>query len=158
MEIGAELTVDADFFIEPDDFETRKQLEGELGEDNEYHLENGYYGDFVDLRLADVFPDGWRDRLVPMAGFENVVALHPMDMAVSKVNASARSRLDFRFGRREADRGMKDINLLVTLILAGYLDIRKLEERVRLLDNEPACIVECGQVMNAIIARTQSPD
>ena len=57
-----------------------------------------------------------------MPGFENVFALSPMVMAVSKVNATARSRLDKRFGRREADRGLKDINTLVALIKAGLLN------------------------------------
>jgi hypothetical protein len=55
-----------------------------LGKEQEYHLTHGFYGDFVDLRMAEQFPAGWRDRLVPMPGFDNVFALHPMDMAMSK--------------------------------------------------------------------------
>lgn len=153
VEIGAAVTIDADFFIEPDDFSIRTELVGELGEDNSYHLAHGFYADFVDLRLADAFPKGWRDRLVPMPGFTNVVALHPMDMAVSKVNATARSRLDRRFGRRESDRGLKDINTLVTLIRAGYLDAEELSQQVFQLEREPACIAEYTQVMEEILGR-----
>jgi hypothetical protein len=151
-EIGAAVTIDADFFIEPDDFDVRAALGAEFGEDNAYHLTHGYYGDFVDLRLANAFPEGWRDRLVPMAGFDNVFALHPMDMAVSKVNATARSRIDRRFGRREADRGLKDINTLVALIKAGLLDFAELAHQVHKLDHEPALIVECARVLDEVRA------
>jgi hypothetical protein len=65
-----------------------------------------------------------------------------MDMAVSMVNATARSRLDRRFGRRESDRGLKDINTLVRLIRAGYLDTEELSHQEFQLEREPACIVE----------------
>jgi hypothetical protein len=152
IDIGAAVTIDADFFIEPDDREIRRNLADQLGEDNDYHITHGFYGDFVDIRLADAFPEGWRDRLVPMPGFENVVALHPMDMAVSKVNATARSRVDRRFGRREADRGLKDISTLVTLIQAGHLDAEELARQVFQLDHEPAFIVECASVIREIKA------
>jgi hypothetical protein len=148
--IGTAVTIDADFFIEPDDFDVRQALAADLGEDNVYHLTHGYYGDFVDLRLADAFPVGWRSRLVPMPGFENVMALHPLDMAVSKVNATARSRIDRRFGRREADRGLKDINTLVALIKAGLLDFKELDRQVELLHHQPALIVECSRVVEEV--------
>jgi hypothetical protein len=151
--IGVETTLDADFFLDPDDDECRAILVSEFGREHDYHLAHGFYADFVDLRLADAFPQGWRDRLVPMPGFTNVVALHPMDMAVSKVNATARSRLDRRFGRRETDRGLKDINTLVTLIRAGYLDADELSRQVFLLEREPACIAEYTRVIEEIQQR-----
>lgn len=151
--IGVAVTIDADFFIEPDDPALRVRMTDLLGEDNEYHQARGYYGDFVDLRLADAFPQGWRDRLVPMPGFANVLALSPMDMAVSKVNATARSRLDKRFGRREADRGLKDINTLVALVKAGLLDEKELSRQVTALDHEPALIVECARVLDEVRSR-----
>ena len=151
-QIGVETTLDADFFLDPDDESCRANLLKEFGRERGYHITHGFYGDFVDLRLADAFPEGWRDRLVPMPGFENVVALHPMDMAVSKVNATARSRVDRRFGRREADRGLKDISTLVTLIQAGHLDAEELARQVFQLDHEPAFIVECASVIREIKA------
>lgn len=151
-EIGAAVTIDADFFIEPDDQATREALDAELGEDNLYHITHGYYGDFVDLRMAESFPVGWRERLVPMPGFENVFALHPMDMAVSKVVATASSRIQKRFGRRDADRGMKDINTLVTLIRANLLNGEELARQLQKLDHESAMIVECGNVMDTVLS------
>lgn len=153
-QIGVETTLDADFFLDPDDASCRAALLDYLGKERDYHQTHGYYGDFVDLRLADAFPAGWRDRLVPMPGFDNVFALSPMDMAVSKVNATARSRIDRRFGRREADRGMKDINTLVALIKAGMLDFAELARQVQQLDHEPALIVECARVVEEVRALT----
>ncbi len=151
--IGTAVTLDADFFIEPDDEDSRRRLDAELGEDKHFHTETGRYGDFVDLRLSDSFPAGWRDRLVPMPGFEEVFALHPVDMAVSKVAATARSRLALRMGRDAVDRGLKDINTIVALLRAGRLDRAALDERLRTMDYEPALIVECGRVMADIYAR-----
>lgn len=148
--IGVETTLDADFFLDPDDESFRASLLEKLGKERDYHLTHGFYGDFVDLRLADAFPQGWRDRLVPMPGFANVYALSPMDMAVSKVNASARSRIDRRFGRRPTDRGLKDINTLVALIKAGLLDYTELARQVRILDHAPALIVECSRVLDEV--------
>lgn len=152
VEIGVAVTIDADFFIDPDDKSVREALDAALGEDNEYHVTHGFYGDFVDLRMAGGFPDGWRDRLVPMPGFQNVFALHPMDMAVSKVVATASSRIDKRFGRRAADRGMKDINTLVALIRAGRLDAAELARGVHRLEHESAMIVECGKVVDTVLS------
>ena len=150
--IGVETTLDADFFLDPDDADFRAALLSKLGRERDYHIAHGYYGDFVDLRLADAFPEGWRERLVPMPGFDSVFALSPMDMAVSKVNATARSRLDRHFARREADRGLKDINTLVALIKAGLLDFAELSRQVRALDHAPALIVECGSVLTEVKA------
>ena len=63
--IGVETTIDADFFLDPDDKAFRAVLLAELGKEQSYHIANGYYGDFVDLRMAEGFPQGWRERLVP---------------------------------------------------------------------------------------------
>lgn len=72
--IGVAVTQDADFFIEPDDPTLREALEEAYGEDNAYHAATGHYGDFVDLRLSESFPEGWRERLVPVRGFDEVFA------------------------------------------------------------------------------------
>ena len=74
-QIGVLATLDADFFLDPEDAEMRKRLEAEFGEDNAYHTATGHYGDFVDLRLADAFPKDWRQRLVPVSGCENVFGI-----------------------------------------------------------------------------------
>ena len=67
--IGVELTLDADFLLDPDDAGSREKLSDAPGRNRPYHITHGYYGDFVDLRMSEAFPEGWCDRLVPMPEF-----------------------------------------------------------------------------------------
>lgn len=150
--LGTAVTLDADFFIDPDDQSLRETLEETFGENHAFHNATGHYGDFVDLRLAESFPEGWRDRLVPMPGFDNVFALEPVDMAVTKVAATARSRLWRRLGKGGAERGMKDINTIVALLKGGRIELGVLQKRLHAMDYDPALIVECSQVMREIEA------
>jgi hypothetical protein len=148
--IGVAITLDADFFLDPDDALFREMLSNALGQDRPFHITHGHYGDFVDLRMAEAFPNGWRDRLVPMPGFQDVFALQPLDMAVTKIMATARSRWALRMARGGVDRGMKDINTIVALLKGGRLDRAALEQRLSDLDREPALIVESTKVLAEI--------
>ena len=150
--IGVELTKDADFFLDPDDADVRVALENACGEDEAFHVSTGYYGDFVDLRLADNFPNEWRERLVPMRGFDDVFALDPVDMRVTKIAATANSRLNLRLGRGGVDRGMKDIRTIVLLLKAGRIDRAALSKRLDRMDYTPALTVECSNVFAQILA------
>jgi hypothetical protein len=150
--LGTAITLDADFFIDPDDQALREKLESNFGENHAFHNATGHYGDFVDLRLSESFPSGWRERLVPMPGFEKVFALEPVDMAVTKVAATARSRLWRRLGKGGVERGMKDINTIVALIKGGRMRLDTLKKRLDGMDYEPSLIVECSQVMREIEA------
>ena len=156
VEIGVAVTLDADFFLDPDDTSFREKLSDELGQDRQFHLTHGHYGDFVDLRMAEAFPAGWRERLVPMPGFSDVFALEPLDMAVTKIMATARSRWSLRMGRGGVDRGMKDINTIVALLAGGRLDRTALRERLAALEREPALVVESSQVLAEIDRFTES--
>lgn len=121
--LGVQLTVDADFFIDPDDVDLRQSLQERLGEDRPYHEATGYYGDFVNLHMTESFPDGWRDRLIPVSGFDHVFAFDPTDVVASKVGATASTRLNRRLGRSQIDRGMKDIHTVSALLRAKRLSI-----------------------------------
>jgi hypothetical protein len=101
------------------------------------------------LRSPDQNDNLFENQSTP--GFDRVFALHPMDMAVSKVIATASSRIEKRFGRRAADRGMKDINTLVALVRAGYLDGGELVREVNRLELESAMIAECGRVLETVL-------
>ena len=151
-DIGVEVTLDADFFLDPDDESSRQKLNETLGKNRDYHAATGHYGDFVDLRLSESFPEGWRERLVPVRGFENVFALEPVDMAVTKVAATARSRLWRRLGRGGVDRGRKDINTLVALLRGERIRLETLQARLHRMDYDPALTVECSQVLEEIVA------
>ncbi len=150
--LGTAVTLDADFFIDPDDQTLREKLEANFGENHAFHNATGHYGDFVDLRLSESFPEGWRERLVPVPDFENVFALEPVDMAVTKVAATARSRLWRRLGKGGVERGMKDINTIVALLKGGHMSLASLKKRLDGMDYEPSLIVECSQVMREIEA------
>lgn len=150
--LGTAITLDADFFIDPDDQTLREKLEANFGENHAFHNATGHYGDFVDLRLSESFPEGWRERLVPVPGFQNVFALEPVDMAVTKVAATARSRLWRRLGKGGVERGMKDINTIVALLKGGRMCLDTLKQRLDGMDYEPSLIVECSQVMSEIKA------
>lgn len=52
-----------------------------MGQGCEYHVESGFYGDFIDSRADEWFPSGWKQRLVPFSGHDNVFAMHPIDAA-----------------------------------------------------------------------------
>ncbi len=155
-DIGVEMTLDADFFIDPDDLTCRSDLHAYMGINEAYHSKYGYYADFVDLRMADAFPEGWRDRLVAMEGFDDVFALDPVDMSVTKVAATARNRLSLRMSRGGKDRGLKDIRTIVALLKAGKIEWAALQERLRAMDWEPALVVEAGRVMAEISERLKA--
>jgi len=88
-----------------------------------------------------------------IAGFEDVFALDPVDIAVSKVSATARSRWALRLGRGGSDRGLKDINTIAGLIKAGRIERSILASRLAAMDYEPALMVECGRVMEEILGQ-----
>lgn len=158
--LGLEVTIDADFLIDPDDAELRDHLLQSLGRNREFHDATGFYGDFVDLRLSENFPAGWRERLVPMPGFERVFAIDPVDMAVTKIAATAGSRLSIRMGRGGVDRGMKDIGVVSALLRAGRIDAGAIEQRLDAMNYQPAMIVEAARVMDEIraLARAGTDD
>ena len=149
-QLGLEITIDADFLLDPDDAELRDRLQQSLGRNNEFHDAAGYYGDFVDLRVSANFPAGWRERLVPMPGFERVVAIDPVDMAVTKIAATAGARLSIRMGRGGVDRGMKDIGVVSALLRVGCIAERAIEQRLDAMNYQPAMIVESSRVLDEI--------
>lgn len=155
--IGAELTLDVDFFLDPDDEQTRILLKDSLGKNRAHHSATGYYGDFVDIRLAQFFPPGWRERLVPMPGFANVFAIEPLDMAAAKLTATARSRLSRRLGGDMPDRGQKDTRTIVALLKAGLIARGDLHDRIFTMDVTPALTVECDQVLREVLQHADLP-
>ena len=147
-ELGIETTLDADFLLDPDDEHARRSLDESLGSDSEYDASHGVHGDFVDAGLArDCFPVGWRDRLVPVSGFDSVLALGTTDAAAAKLLATAFSRLNRRMGRSNADRATKDIRAVAALLRAGLLDPIELQQRLESVELPPALTVEAGLVL-----------
>ena len=158
-ELGIETTLDADFLLDPDDDNARRTLDEALGSDSEYDAAHGFHCDFVDARLArDCFPPGWRERLVPVAGFDEVFALGTADAAAAKLLATAFSRLNRRMGRGSADRGTKDIRAVAALLHAGLLDLIELQQRLESVELPPALIIEAELVLDETKALPRNRD
>ncbi|HYF36895.1 MAG TPA: hypothetical protein VD994_16480 [Prosthecobacter sp.] len=151
-DLGVEVTIDADFLIDPDDVEVRKRLSEQFGQNNEYHIKFGYYGDFVDQRISETFPPEWRKRLVPFPGFEGVFAIDPVDMAATKLLVTAGARLWSRLGRSIRDRGTKEIDNAAALLATGRIQIETLRERIATMHLEERLIVELGKVVEETLA------
>jgi hypothetical protein len=80
-----DLTYDADFLLDPIDRELALSLGAELGANREFHLRFGYHADILHPSIVETLPPGWEGRLVAVAGFDNVFALEPLDLAAVKV-------------------------------------------------------------------------
>ncbi|MEQ1934130.1 MAG: hypothetical protein ABL962_09655 [Fimbriimonadaceae bacterium] len=154
--IGVEVTLDADVFLDPDSAEARAALKREMGQGGAYHIENGFYCDFIDARADQWFPPGWKHRLISFPECDGVFAIQPLDAASAKLVATAQSRVDKRLGRRPHDRGTKDIDTVVALIRSGMLGLGDIIERSRLIDMEPAYLAELAKVEAEVASKTES--
>ena len=149
--IGVELTKDADIFIEPDDADLRERLEAVFGEAQAYERLHGFSADFVDLRASGMFAAGWRDRLTALPDFDDVVALEAVDVAANKVMATAQARILKRLGKRQEDRGTKDINTVAALLAHKLIDLAELNTRIQSLDFDHSVVAQASTVIKQII-------
>jgi hypothetical protein len=73
-------------------------IDGSIGEDSPFHRTFGYYAHGVDETTA-ILPEGWRDRLVLVAGentrFIRGWCLEVHDLAIAKYAAGREKDLDF---------------------------------------------------------------
>ncbi len=155
--IGVEVTIDADFFIEPDDEMARTRLLDVMGRGHSYHNENGFYCDFVDARKDEWFPPGWKQRLVAFPGHAGVFAMHPVDATATKLVATAHARVDKRMGRRPHDRGSKDIDTVVALVRSRYVDWSQVKARMNEIDLPPAYLAALDTVEKEVLNQVSIP-
>jgi hypothetical protein len=80
-----ELTTDADLLIEPSSERIALVLQLAAGRESAFMTEFGYYADILRPTIAETLPAGWESRLHPVAGYDNVFALDPYDLAVVKL-------------------------------------------------------------------------
>lgn len=99
-------------------------LDGTIGEKSPFHDTNGYYGQGVSVTTA-ILPEGWRDRLVPLAnpntGGVTAWCLEVHDLCVAKTAA----------GRDN------DIEYCEALIRDGFVDIDTYRQRLDITDLPP---------------------
>ncbi len=98
-------------------------IDGSIGEGSPFQREFGYYAHGVDETTA-VLPDGWRDRLVLVAGentrFVRGWCLEVHDLAIAKYAAGREKDLDFT--EALARHGMVTRELLEQRLEATSLD------------------------------------
>ena len=78
-------TFDADFLLDPVNKAISDLLKEAIGEGSLFEKEKGYHADILHPSIVETLPPGWEERLVAVAGFENVFALEPLDLAAVKV-------------------------------------------------------------------------
>ncbi len=98
-----ELSLDADFLIEPIDQATADMLHEAIGSESLFEKRNGYYADILRPVIGEALPAGWETRLHPVAGYTNVFTLDVYDLALVKLMVGREKDLDllralFRLG------------------------------------------------------------
>jgi len=78
-------TFDADFLLNPVTKGISDFLKEAIGEGSLFEKERGYHADILHPSIVETLPPGWEGRLVAVAGFDNVFALEPLDLAVVKI-------------------------------------------------------------------------
>jgi hypothetical protein len=113
-------SIEADVaFFGPDAGDKALQVDAVIGEDSNFHLMNGYYGQGVEIDGLIVLPSGWADRVVIWESHSSAPGrahcLERHDLAVSKLAA-------FR---------EKDLEFVYALLKAGLLDADVLSQRLQ---------------------------
>ena len=121
-------SVEADlaFFADPNELKMDR-VDGEIGEDSQFHATYGYYAQGVALETS-VLPEGWRDRLIPFGGDappSEARCLERHDLIIAKLVA----------GRE------KDVEFVTALVAADLVDVRVLLDRA-LLVSKPGSVQE----------------
>ncbi len=116
------LTQDGDFLIEPVDDSMAGVLQEALGKEAIFMEHFGYYADILRPAIAETLPAGWHSRLHPVAGYDNVFALDPYDLAVVKLMVGREKDLDLL-------RAMLRLNIVDPLRLRQHYQQTPLGER-----------------------------
>ena len=80
-----ERTIGADFLIEPSSEAIAESLQFAAGRDSAFMSQNGYYLDILRPIITETLPAGWESHMHPVAGYDNVFALDPYDLALVKL-------------------------------------------------------------------------
>ena len=80
-----ELAEDADFLLDPSNEGIAESLQLAAGRDSAFMKEFGCYLDILRPTITETLPTGWKSRLVPVIGYDNVFALGSYDLAIIKL-------------------------------------------------------------------------
>ncbi len=80
-----EVSLDADFLLDPIDQETADMLIEAIGSQSLFEKQNGYYADILRPAIREALPAGWETRLQAVTGYTNVFTLDIYDLALVKL-------------------------------------------------------------------------
>jgi hypothetical protein len=89
-----EISLDADFLLDPVNQEIADMLKEALGHGTLFDRQNGYYADILRPLIGEALPSGWESRLNPVTGYDNVFALDAYDLALVKLMVGREKDLD----------------------------------------------------------------
>ncbi len=78
-------TTDGDLLLEPANEAIAESLQVAAGKESAFMSQFGYYADILRPAIVQTLPAGWEARLHPVAGYQNVFALDPYDLALVKL-------------------------------------------------------------------------
>lgn len=117
-----ELTLDADFLLEPVDQQIADLLKEAVGSDSAFQRLHGYYADILHPTIVETLPAGWESRLDPVSGYDNVFTLDLYDLALVKLIVGRRKDLDLL-------RALRQLGLLDPIRLRQHYQHTPLGER-----------------------------
>lgn len=132
-------TFDADFMVEPAGEQIAGFLSEAIGSGSLFEASNGYHADIVHPDITTTLPPGWENRLVPLAGLNQVFCLDPYDLAAVKIT----------LGRE------KDLSLVGALLKLGKIKPSKLRERFQTLSLDERELFKAGRNLAVLLKAAQ---
>ena len=132
-----ETSFDADLLIEGIDESLAAVVRESIGEGSLFQAREGYYADALRPIVAETFPRGWKERLVPLPGCAAAHCVDPHDLATVKLQT----------GRR------KDLDLCVTLLATERLDADLIRQRLAETPMSERMITLTGDRLREVIER-----
>jgi hypothetical protein len=135
-----ELSQDTDLLLEPIDQAIADMLKEAVGKDSQFERLQGYYADILRPAIADALPAGWKRRLHPVPGYDNVFALDPYDLALVKLMV----------GRT------KDLELLRAMLRQGIVEASRLRQHYQQTPLGEREAATAGRNLTALLAGSNS--
>lgn len=110
-----EISYDADLLVDGIDEQLAAVFDEAIGKESLFEAIEGYHADTLKPVVAETFPAGWEDRLVPLPGCEGVFCLDPHDLGAIKIGVG----------------WMKDLELCAVLVATKRLDAGALTNGTR---------------------------
>jgi hypothetical protein len=135
-----EISLDADFLLEPVDQAIADALKEAVGSESVFEQHHGYYADILKPSIVETLPPGWESRLTAVPGYDNVFALDRYDLALVKLVV----------GRE------KDLDLVRALLRLGILQADALRRHYHGTPLGEQEAIRAGRNLNAVLQESSS--